>query len=273
MSLASSMNNGVLFQITNKRIPLGNRHPAFPIIGVGGYSADARDGRPLIYSDSSGISSISNQNDIFSELTAHYWVWKNYDLSDVSFVGFFHHRRYFNFHKPIAGAHKVLYPGIENCINSFCVEVQLKEASKILDYCDYISIRAEYNDPLDIRWPSHHSPEVWRLLKVILNQPEYSLYNSESFFSLHRRLVWYPMFVARKDVFLRICKDLFDILFVVRDNVESDRDRFGVGQDNPRYLAYLSEPLLMLLVHSYRLRTYEAQVVVSEPDSRPSILV
>ena len=40
---------------------------------------------------------ISDRNGEYAELTAHYWVWKNYDLSDVDYVWFCHYRRYLTF--------------------------------------------------------------------------------------------------------------------------------------------------------------------------------
>jgi len=40
---------------------------------------------------------ISDKNSEYAELTAHYWVWKNYDLSNVDYVGFCHYRRYLTF--------------------------------------------------------------------------------------------------------------------------------------------------------------------------------
>ena len=40
---------------------------------------------------------ISEKNSNYAELTAQYWVWKNYDLSDVDYVWFCHYRRYMTY--------------------------------------------------------------------------------------------------------------------------------------------------------------------------------
>lgn len=40
---------------------------------------------------------ISDRNWEYAELTAHYWIWKNYDLSDVDYIWFCHYRRYLTF--------------------------------------------------------------------------------------------------------------------------------------------------------------------------------
>ena len=41
---------------------------------------------------------ISDRNGEYSELTMQYWVWKNYDLSDVDYVWFCHYRRYMTYY-------------------------------------------------------------------------------------------------------------------------------------------------------------------------------
>ena len=43
---------------------------------------------------------ISAENDIYAELTAQYWVWKNYDkIGNPDYVGFMHYRRHFIFNE------------------------------------------------------------------------------------------------------------------------------------------------------------------------------
>ena len=41
---------------------------------------------------------ISKENDKYSELTAQYWAWKNYDkIGNPDYIGFMHYRRHFLF--------------------------------------------------------------------------------------------------------------------------------------------------------------------------------
>ncbi len=63
---------------------------------------------------------ISWKNHDYAELTAQYWVRKNYDLSGIDYVWFCHYRRYFSYHY------------IPNPIKS--VRMILKEASSLRDF-------------------------------------------------------------------------------------------------------------------------------------------
>lgn len=47
------------------------------------------------YYDDSIQDNISEKNNIYNELTAHYWMWKK-DI-DAEYIGLCHYRRYFNF--------------------------------------------------------------------------------------------------------------------------------------------------------------------------------
>jgi hypothetical protein len=218
-----------------------------------------------IFNDNTG-DNIASLNYLYSELTAHYWVWRN--LSGIDYVGFFHHRRYFNLGTPYANYHKVLLEGRDRCIQSLCTDAQAEVAVEILKVFDIITIRAEYNvNCLDERWPSHHSPVLWSILKDILGL-HYPFLKADLFFQTNRRLVWYPMFITSWSHFYKIAQILFDVLERVYVAVTSGAVNYKfLGRD----LAYLSEPLLMLIIHHLRLSSYEAQVVVSEIDNVPTI--
>lgn len=82
------MKNIEMFVVTHKdlfvKIPEN-----YKIIGVGQYGID---NNKQILSDSTG-DNISEKNPNYCELTAIYWLWKNYDLPN--YIGICHYRRYF----------------------------------------------------------------------------------------------------------------------------------------------------------------------------------
>ena len=257
-----------IFQISHVPIAPLNRNAQFPVIAVSNFGQHVQPDNHLLFSDRLG-QSIAQFNDDFSELTAHYWVWRN--MEDLDYVGFFHHRRFFNFSKPLADNYpKVLLPGYDQCVGNFCTSDQAEAAIRLLDFCDILTIRAEHNkDPLDLRWPSHHVPEVWEVLKDVLRR-QFGFLKADAFFALNRRLVWYPIFVTRWETFCSLIPQLFDILFRVRAKVNQDKAKYGVSQPNSRYLAYLSEPIMMLLINHLRLSSQEVQLISSEDDRVPT---
>lgn len=53
------------------------------------------DKKLWISGDDTG-DNISKKNETYAELTLQYRVWKNYDLSNIDYIGFCHYRRYFS---------------------------------------------------------------------------------------------------------------------------------------------------------------------------------
>ena len=64
---------------------------------------------------------ISNKNNDYAELTAQYWVWKNYNLSDSDYVWFCHYRRYFTYkyRYNILNSIRVMYNDSKSIMNFF----------------------------------------------------------------------------------------------------------------------------------------------------------
>jgi hypothetical protein len=264
--------NCSIFQITHVSLPITRPCSAFKVLGTGSQASVLKPDFENIFIDTVG-DNLTLQKDAFAELTAHYWVWKNFHASD--YIGFFHYRRYFNFAKPVSHSPKILLEGSENCINLLCTQNQIDHLEQIMSFSDIVTIRNEYNEnPLDIRWPSHHPRKIWLLAKVVcMSHPFYKDNGFAEFVDHNRRLTWYPMFVASRPVFENICSALFPILFEVYNQVAARPSEFDLPSKNYKYLAYLAEPLLMFIYSALRLRTFEAQVFVSEDDRIPTRLV
>ena len=67
-----------------------------PIL-TGAFEKEVKEG---FWTDNTG-DNISVKNKNYGEITAQYWVWKNYlkENPDVEYIGFCHYRRFFNFSK------------------------------------------------------------------------------------------------------------------------------------------------------------------------------
>ena len=96
---------------------------------------------------------ISEKNSNYAELTAQYWVWKNYDLSDVDYVWFCHYRRYMtylyrpnifnylfakNFYTPTEWKglfiRKIIAFREHHCLKKFNKSILLKNSKKVGNY-------------------------------------------------------------------------------------------------------------------------------------------
>ena len=80
-----------IFNITHKPIPhLNNElYTAFQVNS---------NVNPIIFNgilQDNTLDNIASKNDNYCELTACYWLWKNW--SDSDYIGLCHYRRYFNF--------------------------------------------------------------------------------------------------------------------------------------------------------------------------------
>ena len=71
---------------------------------------------------------ISHKNKNYCELTAMYWVWKNYDLKNIQYIWLAHYRRLFNINDNIKD-YDIIIPKKENVwtlFNVFSIENQYK---------------------------------------------------------------------------------------------------------------------------------------------------
>lgn len=193
---------------------------------------------------------ISSQNDIFCELTGHYWAWKNYEeLGNPDYIGFMHYRHILVFSEEEQGEPRIY--------KTFLTESE---------YSKYLNTEELHLGKYDMyvpRWLPVYKFKVYEgcygwtktppeKCKVREQHPG-SIGNAEA---LEYIRIYYPtyyqtardyfegkecfqwnMFIARKELFFKYAQFIFDILNYVNKKV--NRTNFCLADQ--RYLAYLGE--------------------------------
>lgn len=208
------------------------------------------------FRDNSG-DNIARYNPVLSELTAHYWIWKN-RRSDI--VGMCHYRRYLlppeltgwletNAVKPYAD----LPPGgVGNYASGYAADGQhLLEKISAINYLESMSNALQ---DADILLPAPNNLPPGGFLKQYGNahpvEPFFSMLaaiarkhnnlgrSAHEFFTTHTRAHWNNLYVTRWELYEEFCEFQFDILF----SLLHDERTFQNAYQN-RYGAFLSERL------------------------------
>ncbi len=210
---------------------------------------------------------ISDRNRKYSELTAQYWTWKNYDkIGNPDYVGFMHYRRHFLFDGwkgnprdvwlPHGAFYKFPCMGSRYLkhLASKHVEMQLKEA-------DVLTIKAydvRYLNSRDLRTQYATLPkqkvEYFDILIRIAKElaPDY-LYEIEMIEHGSIQILC-NMFVMPKVLFFEYSRFLFPIL----DEIDSLIDSSDNNTHSLRHIGYLAEFLLSVFIfHIHRQGKYK----------------
>lgn len=179
---------------------------------------------------------ISHLNCYYSELTGHYWLWKN--CKDVDYIGTCHYRRYL-----INAQEKVLTK---------------QEYAQLLKNYDMVTTkRVILNHSYYYGFSANHNREALDCTGEVIRDlyPEYY----EAFHTLvHQNETYFGnMFVTGKALFDQYCEWLFTIFEEVsnRINLDTDEDAY-----HKRVLGFISEFLLLVWVRVNGLRVYECKV-------------
>ena len=185
--------------------------------------------------DDSG-ENISHLNCYYSELTGHYWLWKN--CTDVDYIGTCHYRRYL-----INEQEKILTK---------------REYEHLLKDYDLVTTkRVVLNNSYHYGFAANHNIKALDCTGEVIRDlyPEYA----DAFYSLVNENETYfgNMFVTSKGLFDQYCEWLFTIFAEVekRINLDTDEDAY-----HKRVLGFISEFLLLVWVRVNKLRVYECKV-------------
>ncbi len=180
---------------------------------------------------------IAEKNGAYCELTALYWIWKNFD---ADYIGFEHYRRFFC-RKSIFKASVLSQKKILKILNKYDVILpgKLKAKPNVYDYYANAHFKEDLDICLDIinkRYPAYS-----QAAQSVMQSDSLSLFN---------------MFVMPKPLMDEYCEWLFGILFEAEKKIDlSGRDAY-----QSRVFGFLSERLFNVWLKHKNLKCYYTSV-------------
>ena len=219
-----------IYAMTHKQFDVPN-DPLYQPLHVG--HALAND---LGYPGDDVGENISHLNCYYSELTGHYWLWKN--CKDVDYIGTCHYRRYL-----INEQEKVL---------------ARKEYENLLKNYDMVTTkRVVLNNSYHYGFSANHNIKALDCTGEVIRDlfPDYY----DTFITLvHENETYFGnMFVTSKGLFDSYCEWLFTIFAEVEKRIDLDTDEDAYHK---RVLGFISEFLLLVWVRVNGLKVYECKV-------------
>ena len=211
--------------------------------------ADISETKLDMLRDNTG-ENISEKNEIYCELTAQYWAWKN--NKDADYYGFMHYRRHFMFTEEAMLNKNGEIRKFEEINDEYIEECGLDEKSirRILNGVDVIvpTIEPVIPEGKNIYehyylYPDQHKEDYELMLEAIGQlYPEYL----ETAMEYSKGIEGYfcNMFIMKRDIFDEYSEWLFSIL----GYMENKKDFSMYSISEYRVLAYLAERLLGIFV-------------------------
>lgn len=206
--------------------------------------------RGLGYQSDAEGESISQENHMYSELTALYWLWKN---SSSAYKGLVHYRRYL---------------GKCNLVSRFARD-RYKRIASAEDFARALtrtavivpSKRKYYIETIEGHYGHTLTPEHFRIVRDVLNEVHPDYVDAFEHVMQSRSAHLFNMFVMRADIFDAYCEWLFPILDELIRRVDfRDYTPFEM-----RFPGRVSEPLLDVWLNKNNIPSLEFPTVSPEP--------
>lgn len=226
------MENFKMFVVTHKEIPVKLPENYIPI-QVGKCNTGIE--LPYIRDDSGDNISLKNSN--YCELTAIYWLWKNYDLPQ--YVGICHYRRYL----------------VKGLFSKFIDE---QEVIKEMENKDVI-LPEEFHNQMTVYdyyiKGSGVKKDIDQLRKIVeCNYKDYL--EDYDYITKAESTSYCNIAIMKREDFKSYCEWLFDVLF----ELEKVTDLTGYTPKEQRIYGYLSEFLLDVWIRHNKLRIVHYKV-------------
>ena len=207
-------------------------------------------------------NNISKRNKMYCELTAQYWVWKNYEKAgNPDYVGFMHYRRHFLFDNDLPPINILGCREFDNIDDFYKQKIGFFDSSLIENIVskydciigekvDFTKFANKYQNKLNFnsRWAYcenkglHEKDYDYMLNSVKRHFPEYTQVIDK--FDKLTYNYWYNMFIMKKDLFFRYQ----NILFTILEDCEKNIDMSYYNSQGIRTLGYLGERLLTIFI-------------------------
>jgi len=202
------------------------------------------------------LDNIASKNPNYCELTASYWIWKNY--SDADYVGLCHYRRYFNFYNPFYNlkpskqkriteaefkktklfntdpkkTSQKIVSILKECDIIMCIPYKLKKSTLTSNYC------------------SEHRKEDWdETKKIILEKfPEYKE-SIAKYLDDGKLFHMGNIMLCSKKLFNDYHAWIFSILFELEKRITIPNDPYQA-----RVFGFISERLMNMYVYHNNLK-------------------
>ncbi len=227
---------------------------------------------------------ISDQNPKFSELSAQYWAWKNYEkIGNPDWIGHMQYRRHFIFNEnavfdvktPNNQLNGFSVKFISHIADNYIENIGLTEASieTALRGCDIVVVKKAdmrcigcKNAKEDFlkNVPGAQEYDYDLLMDVIEKEhPDYKDVIKQFYDEPYR--YFYHMFVMKKSLFFEYNELIFPILFKLDKKIDYSRR----GTRGKRVLGYLGEFLLSLFVmkknsERYKIKEFYSTCILND---------
>jgi len=184
--------------------------------------------------DDSG-DNISEKNIYYSELTGHYWIWKN--VTDAEYVGVCHYRRYL-----INEQEKIFTKTeLEHLLKQYDLITTRKVILPNLYYDGYAATHHVENLDITAKVIQQLYPEYYAIY-------EKTIHGDETYFG--------NILICKKSLFDAYAKWLFSIFQEMEKYVDFD----SYDDYHKRVYGFISEILLLVYVRKNQLSVYECKV-------------
>lgn len=234
-------------------------------------SAGAKRRLSAMYHDDEG-ENISQKNQIYCELTAQYYAWKNLK---ADYYGFCHYRRYLNFSKEYLPYDKRMperihpLPYIE--VNQWCATMSkdlLDETriQSVVEKYDVIAVLGEYMNitVYEQFCQFHNQKDLDKIIRILKRRcPDYA-YACDVYMK-SKYIYFCNMYIMRQEYFVEYMAWLFPLL----EEFEIDENISGCAKGKARIIGYLAERLFGVyftwLGQQGKARRCELQYIVFQP--------